>query len=231
MTETITHIAVKKLNNLDIRRTSNKGFDCAQPDICDPSSTVELSLRGAPIAIWMTWQSLENNYNTLPNIKISIDKRNCLIIDAPKVSDTQIITNDIVDLISKTKFKWLGRYDNIINSGGVKLIPEQIEKKLSVVIDHRFFVVGIPDEILGEKLVLIVENINYDLNDEIATSRQKRIRNDKYIQNFKSKISSEISGLKQLSKYEIPKEIYILKKFVETETKKIQRQQTLDLIF
>ncbi len=209
MTETITHIAVKKLNNFDIYSTQNKGFDCAQPDIYVSLSAVERS-----------------HYTVLPNIKVTTDNRNCLIIDAPKVSDTEIITNDLVELISETEFKWLGRYDTIINSGGVKLIPEQIEKKLSTVIDCRFFVAGIPDEVLGEKLVLIVENINYDLNDEITILRQKRVSNDKYIQNLKS----QILNLKQLSKYEIPKEIYVVEKFVETETKKIQRQLTLDLI-
>ncbi len=59
--------------------------------------------------------------------------------------------------ISDTEFEWLGRYDSIINSGGVKLIPERIEEKLSAIIKDRFFVAGIPDEILGEKLVLIIE--------------------------------------------------------------------------
>ncbi len=228
MTETITHIAVKKLNNLDIHSTPNKGFDCAQPDICDPSSTVELSLRARLPARQggTTWQSHENNYSTLPNIKLSTDNRDCLVIAAPKVAEIQIVTNDVVELISETEFKWLGRYDNIINSGGIKLIPEQIEKKLAIIIDKRFFVSGIPDQLLGEKLVLIIEDENYALNDEITTFRQRRIRNDKYIQNLKS----EILNLKQLSKYEIPKEIYFVNKFIETETKKIQRQKTLDLI-
>ncbi|MCF6349295.1 MAG: AMP-binding protein [Flavobacteriaceae bacterium] len=183
MTETITHVAIKQLNN----------FKSNTP------------LRGRT-----AWQSHENNYNTLPNIKVTTDNRNCLVINAPKVSDTEIITNDLVELISETEFKWLGRYDTIINSGGVKLIPEQIEKKLSIVIDCRFFVAGIPDEVLGEKLVLIVE---------IQDSRFK-------IQDLKFKITN----LTFLHKYEIPKEIYAVEKFVETETKKIQRQLTLELL-
>ena len=180
MTETITHIALKSLNEYAI------------------------SLRGGT-----TWQS--QNFQTLPNIKISKDARNCLIVNAPKLSDTLIITNDIVELISETEFKWLGRFDNIINSGGIKLIPEQIEIKLSVVIDHRFFVIGVPDEKLGEKMVLIVER------------QESGIRNQE--------LKFMIESLTSLDKFEIPKGIYTVKEFVETETKKIQRQKTLDSIF
>ena len=148
------------------------------------------------------------NYKTLPDVQISIDNRGCLVINAPKIADEQIVTNDLVTLISDTEFEWLGRHDAIINSGGVKLIPEQIEKKLSAVIDCRFFVVGIPDDILGEKLVLLIEG-----------------------KNSGNVISNKVRNLSNLNKYEIPKEIFFIDQFVETETKKIQRQQTLDLIF
>ncbi len=177
MTETITHIAVKSLN------------DSA------------MSLRGV-----VTRQS--QNYITLPYLKISKDSRGCLIINAPKISDASIITNDVVEILSETEFKWLGRFDNIINSGGIKLIPEQIEKKLSVIIDYRFFVIGIPDKKLGEKLVLVVEASNLKIED----------------------LKINIENVTSLDRFEVPKEIYVVKEFVETETKKIQRQKTLDLI-
>ncbi|PHO01205.1 O-succinylbenzoic acid--CoA ligase, partial [Rhodobacteraceae bacterium 4F10] len=115
-------------------------------------------------------------------------------------------TNDVVRLISKTEFEWLGRYDNVINSGGVKLHPEKIEEKLSKVIPNRFFVTGIPDQKLGEKLILLVEGEKNEV------------------------ISNEVRNLLGLTKYEIPKEIYFVDKFIETETKKIQRKKTLDLV-
>ena len=145
-------------------------------------------------------------YQTLPYVNISSDERNCLVIDAPKISEERFITNDIVELIPDDKFKWLGRYDNIINSGGVKLIPEQIEGKLSQIISQRFFVIGIPDEVLGEKLILIIEGC---------------------VQN---NLKSQISNLKSIDKFDVPKEIYFIDNFVETETKKIQRDKTLDLL-
>ena len=178
MTETITHIAVKKLNNLNYVT----------------SSVVEKSF-----------------YKALPNVKIYIDNRNCLVIDAPKVSDEIIFTNDVVQLISEDEFEWLGRFDDVINSGGIKLHPEKIEEKLSKIItDNRFFVAGIEDEILGEKLILVVEDV---ISSEVEKS-----------------LKLEIQSLKSLSKYEIPKEIFFVDDFVETETKKIQRKKTLDLI-
>ena len=113
-----------------------------------------------------------------------------------------IITNDVVKLKSNTEFEWLGRFDNVINSGGIKLHPERIEEKLSKVIQERFFVAGIPDAILGERLILIIEGVNKDI---------------------------AFNDLIELSKYEIPKEIYFIDKFIETETKKIQRKKTVNL--
>lgn len=167
MTETITHIAVKKLNNF-----------------------VSSSKKKA-------------TYKTLPNVQLSQDNRNCLIIDASKVSEEKVVTNDVVRLISKTEFEWLGRYDNVINSGGVKLHPEKIEEKLSKIISNRFFVIGVSDKILGEKLVLVIEG---------------------------EKCNIILNEAKNLTKYETPKEIYFVNEFVETETKKIQRKKTLDLV-
>ncbi len=171
MTETITHIAVKKLNHFH-------------------SKHVE-----------------ESYYQVLPNITISTDKRGCLVINAPNLADEEVITNDIVELISEKEFQWLGRFDTIINSGGIKLIPEQIEKKISAILSKRFFVAGIPDAILGEKLVLIIE-------DEINNA-----------------ILNEVKNLNSISKYEAPKEIYFVENFIETPTKKINRKETLKLFF
>lgn len=168
MTETITHIAVKKLNKF---------------------TQSELESASA--------------YKTLPDVTISKDKRSCLVIHAPKISDGNIITNDVIDLISKTEFKWKGRLDHVINSGGVKLHPEEIELKLSHAIHDRFFVAGIPDEILGEKCILVIESENF----QITTKH-----------------------FSKLSRFEIPKAIFFIPKFLETGSGKINRNKTLDLL-
>jgi O-succinylbenzoic acid--CoA ligase len=150
----------------------------------------------------------DENFNALTDIMFQVDERNCLVIDAPKLLSKTLITNDIVDLQSRTSFRLLGRYDNVINSGGVKLFPEQIEEKLQDIIKERFIIASEKDTRLGEKLILIVENPE----DSIA------------------QILSNIKGLKTLDKFEIPKKIYTLTKFLETASGKIQRFKTLKAV-
>ncbi len=141
-------------------------------------------------------------YNVLPNVIITQDDRGCLVISATTISNETIITNDVVKLVSKTQFQWLGRFDSVINSGGVKLFPEQIEKKLSQLITSRFFIAGIPDETLGEQVVLVIEtDSEFELDKKV------------------------LSNL--LLKYEIPKAIFFVKKFKETPTGKVHRSNTL----
>lgn len=147
-------------------------------------------------------------FNALENIKFEKDKRNCLIIHAPTLVEETLITNDIVDLKSETSFKLLGRFDNVINSGGVKLFPEQIEDKLQPVIDERFILAGEDDAELGEKLILIIENPR----DSVES------------------ISNRIRLLKGLTKFEVPKEIYTMDQFIETVNGKIQRNNTIAAI-
>jgi O-succinylbenzoic acid--CoA ligase len=163
MTETVSHIAVKKLNNFE-DETNNSYF------------------------------------NTLPEVKVSTDTRGCLIIEAPTLSNEKIITNDIVKIHSDTSFEWIGRYDNVINSGGIKLYPEQIEAKLRSEIAEQFFIASIPDEALGDKVVLIIEAEENEL---------KTINFD------------------GLDKFEKPKEVLTILKFIETASGKIHREKTL----
>ena len=142
----------------------------------------------------------EKSFSVLPNVTISTDERGCLVIVAPRISDTNIVTNDVVELLSETKFILLGRIDNVINSGGVKLFPEQIEAKLSNKIKERFFVIGIPDEKLGEQVLLVIEGKSTVFNDSVFDD---------------------------LDAYEKPKTIHFVPKFIETESGKVKRMDTL----
>ncbi|MBD5255417.1 MAG: hypothetical protein HDS53_05020, partial [Barnesiella sp.] len=67
-------------------------------------------------------------------------------------------TNDIVRLLSDTQFEWLGRRDNVINSGGIKLHPEVIEQKLSGVIEFPYYISSRKSNIWGEELILVIES-------------------------------------------------------------------------
>ena len=146
----------------------------------------------------------ESAFTVLPQVTIAQDNRNCLVIDAPRISDQKIVTNDLVDLISKTQFQLLGRIDNIVNSGGIKLIPEQIEAKLSSKIANRFFLIGVPDLALGEKLILVLESYKTNFDESV---------------------------FEHLSKYEKPKKILFIPKFKETENGKILRKETIKDFF
>ena len=196
MTETVTHIAIKKLNNF--QNFNSFGVEKSKNMIPSQAENDVKSCHAEHVSV--------SHYITLPNIKISTDSRGCLVIDAPKICDKKVITNDLVELISETEFKWLGRYDSIINSGGIKLIPEQIEEKLSKIISERFFITGILDAFLGEKLVLIIEGAS-NLN-----------------------LAKKVKQLSSLSKFEKPKEIYFISKFIETPTQKVNRKETLKLL-
>ena len=142
----------------------------------------------------------EEAFTVFPNVMLSLDDNNCLLIKAPSISNELIETNDIVEMVSENEFIWLGRYDNVVNSGGIKLIPEQIEEKLATRIPRRYFVIGQADPVLGEKLVLIVEGEPLPIEKEVFDV---------------------------LDKYEKPKEIHFVKHFEETPTGKIIRKETL----
>jgi len=143
----------------------------------------------------------EKVFTVLPNVTITTDDRGCLVIDAPQLNSDKIITNDSVEILSENQFIWKGRIDNVINSGGIKFFPEQIEEKLVDRIPNRFFIAGIADEKLGEKLILVIEGNEFPL---IATI------------------------FDTLDKYEKPKAVYFLQKFLETETGKIKRKEIIN---
>jgi o-succinylbenzoate---CoA ligase len=164
MTETVSHIAIRKLNGAD----------------------------------------KSNNFKVLEGVKIGIDERNCLNIIAEASNNDLVQTNDIVEIINEKEFKLIGRFDNIINSGGVKIQLEKIEKAFEKFInENRFFVFGITDLALGQKLILVIE-CESSINENILSE-----------------------GRKSLSKYEIPKQIFTIKNFSETPTGKIDKKATI----
>lgn len=160
------------------------------------------------IAVRPLAQKASGAFETLPGVKVSVDDRGCLVIHAPYIVTDRIVTNDLVELLTDTQFRWLGRYDSVINSGGIKLIPEQIEAKLSSLIPFRFFVAGLPDTTLGQRLVLLVENTQ--------VSPEQLLR--------------DIKALGTIHKYEVPKQIFCLSSFIETNTGKVHRPKTLQLL-
>ncbi|MDD2798648.1 MAG: AMP-binding protein [Bacteroidales bacterium] len=142
------------------------------------------------------------DYEALEGVWFEQDKRDCLIIHAPHLQEEPFTTNDIVSFKSNTCFEWLGRFDNVINSGGVKLFPEAIEQKLSTIISERFYITSIVDDKLGEKVVLVIEGTPFSMEKL-------------------NLLETEISN--QLTRFERPRQIIFLSKFQETSTGKIKR--------
>ena len=183
------------------------------------SKTLVSALKGSKTACYETYGMTEtvshvairkvgdDAFKAMPGVSFSLDERECLVIEANDIADSVIVTNDIVKLVSNQEFIWLGRFDNIINSGGIKVVPEKIEAKLANRIPGRFYISSVTDVKLGEKIVLVVEE-----NNPISDITQ-----------IKSLIS-------QLPKYEQPKQVCVIHKFPLTETDKIKRKDLKILI-
>lgn len=116
-------------------------------------------------------------------------------------------TNDIVILKSKNTFRWIGRYDNIINTGGIKIIPELVENLIFPFIpkNRRFFIASISDKKFGEKLILVIEGKSFFL----------KIPN--YI----------FYGEKKFFK---PKKIFFVEKFSENYFGKIKKSEIVKML-
>lgn len=117
MTETLSHIAMRRLN-------------------------------GPEASEW---------YTPLEDVRIRLSSENTLVIEAPKVCDGELVTNDVAELNAKGQFRICGRKDNVINSGGIKIQIEEVEKKLRLHISHPFFISSIPDPKYGEIVVMLLE--------------------------------------------------------------------------
>ena len=152
----------------------------------------------------------QEEFEALPGVDISQDDRGCLVIHAKHLSEP-VVTNDLVKLTKPGSFLWLGRWDNVINSGGVKIFPEKIEQQLERLffaqgIGARFFIAALPDEKLGSKVVLIIEGVEFSSDWLRQSLEQLRT---------------------VLSPYEMPKEVYCSPTFSLTGSQKIDRNRSM----
>ena len=158
MTETLTHIALKKLNGID------------RSD-------------------WFT---------PLPGVKLKKNSNDCLVVEVEGITSQPLITNDIVEFNDKNLFRIKGRADDVINTGGIKIMPVEVEKKIGQWLDRPFAVSSLPDEKLGERVVLVIEGDSF----ETIELKEK---------------------LKELAFFEMPRTILFLKYLPRTESGKVKR--------
>lgn len=163
MTETMSHIALKKLND-------------------------------------------EPVFKALPGVEFRSSEEGKLEVIAPMLGIDRLITNDIVELIDEHSFRWKGRADFVINSGGIKIHPELVEKKMTGLIKERFFIAAQPDAVLGERVVLMIEDKKNGGEEKMILEQLKVL----------------------LDKYEVPKQIIFIPEFIETPSGKVNRLATIN---
>lgn len=109
------------------------------------------------IALKSIFPQTELYFTALNGIFIDRNENNCLKILAPQLADGWLETNDVVEIKNDNKFRFLGRTDHIINSGGAKIFPEMLEAIVKKNIDAEVVFSSLKDDSLGHKLVAIVE--------------------------------------------------------------------------
>ena len=133
------------------------------------------ALRSFPNHVWSTYgmtetlshialrrlngDSASEWYTPFDSVDVSQNEDGCLVIDAPLVHDGKLVTNDIVEL-KDGKFRILGRKDNVICSGGIKIQMEEVEHALRPYMESNFMITKRSDKKFGEIVVLITENDN-----------------------------------------------------------------------
>ena len=177
MTETVSHIAIRRLNGP------------ARSDL----------------------------FTVLPGVTVGTDERGCLHITAAATNNLLVQTNDVVELLApeqadaQVRFRLLGRADSIINTGGVKVQPEPIEAVIGRQLAEwdlspRLFVAGLPDERLGQRVVLFCENLTLTTGQWQAV--QQAVRD-------------------AIGPYAVPRAWYTTGTFAETPTGKLDRKAVI----
>ncbi|MCQ2116029.1 MAG: AMP-binding protein [Bacteroidales bacterium] len=181
------------------------------------SAISQLSSEGLAPAIWSTYGMTETLshialrrlngpdasewYEPFDSVELSLDEDSCLVINAPLVHQDKLVTNDIAELDGR-RFRILGRRDNIICSGGIKLQTEHIEERLRPFIRVPFCIGGKKDPKFGEVVALLLEDADGQLEDATLET-----------------------AFAALDRYEIPKVIRRVKAIPMTATGKISRAE------
>lgn len=169
MTETLTHVAIRKLN------------------------------------------PPEAAFRALPGVTLWLGTNLCLSLQLDHLGIDRVETNDVVQLQTRDTFTVTGRYDNIINTAGVKVLPEMLEPKIKDIMQQHFnesafFIGGVKDKRFGEKVILFVEHAF--ISDAV-----------------KNLVFEQMKQL--LINFEVPKEIIAVPTFKRTDSGKIKRFETI----
>jgi len=143
-------------------------------------------------------EKASKSYYPFSSLDLSLSEDGTLVINAPLVCDQVLQTNDIAEINPDGSFNIIGRKDNTINSGGVKIQIEQVEEKLKEIIPVPFAITSKSDSKFGEIVVLL---ITAPIDYELLRNEMKKV----------------------LTPYQFPKEIFLVDSIPLTESGKIGR--------
>lgn len=140
---------------------------------------MEKELKDFPNAVWSTYGMTETLshialrrlngqetscwYTPFDSVDVSVNNEGCLVIDAPRVAEARIVTNDIAEIAKDGRhFRILGRKDNVINSGGIKIQIEEVEAALRKHLAMPYMITKKNDHKFGEIVVMLVESTDTD---------------------------------------------------------------------
>ena len=186
----------------------------------DPS--LEAELRGLDNAIWHSYGMTETLshvalrrvsgseatpwFTPMPGVSLSVNDDQCLVIEAPHLCPEVLVTRDVVEMEPGTqRFRVLGRIDNVIISGGVKIHIEQVERTLAPHISLPFLITKCPDAKFGEIVVMLVQGAEANVAEILEKCRRV------------------------LPRYACPKHVLMVPELPYTPTGKPARAQALTL--
>lgn len=161
-------------------------------------------------------------------------RRGCLIIHAPQVCSHPLTTNDIAELHGDgRRFRITGRKDNVICSGGIKIQTEEVEETLQQFIPYPIAITRLPDVKFGEIVVLLIgseREENGKSKEQRAERKEKREKGKEQRGKSKEELEEALkNAFSHLHRYAIPKRIIHVESIPQTETGKTDRAKCLQL--
>jgi O-succinylbenzoic acid--CoA ligase len=156
-------------------------------------------------------------FTPLDGVEISLNPQGCLVVQSVLTGNRTLVTHDRVELRPDGSFRWLGRIDNVINTGGFKVQVETVESALAKLLPaypqlagRRFFIGPLADPQFDQAVVAVIEGL--PVAPEILAEIRARLR----------------AGW--LHDYEVPRYFYFQPRLLETPTGKIDRRANLAII-
>jgi O-succinylbenzoic acid--CoA ligase len=148
-------------------------------------NTLAQELKSFPNHVWSTYGMTETLshialrrlngeeatqwYTPFESVHVSLNQEGCLVIDAPLICDHILITNDCAELSPDgRRFRILGRKDNVIDSGGIKIQIEEVEQMLKPFLRVPYMITKCSDVKFGEVVVLLTEDTEMSDVQEIC---------------------------------------------------------------